>query len=187
MIISKRAVSAVTTRPIFARTRFVHVERAAVEVVAIERTHRSFSLRVVVHRDEREATRFTGHTVRHQMDFVDRAVLFEQILKIVLGGLKREITYIQFHDVLNWKTTELQSRSRESGFKPPMSDAHLTIYRAVKLDSLNPIRSVASSEIATNANCAGGGLLLVSLLKLQWTKLVDKGSSSAPFLRGGDG
>ncbi|PYJ29696.1 MAG: hypothetical protein DMF24_09875 [Verrucomicrobia bacterium] len=36
------------------------------------------------------------------------------------------------------KTTELQSRSRESGFKPPMSDAHLTIYRAVKLKS-NPI------------------------------------------------
>jgi hypothetical protein len=32
------------------------------------------------------------------------------------------------------KTTELQSRSRESGFKPPMSDAHLTIYRAVKLN-----------------------------------------------------
>src|SRR5947199_2989807 len=31
------------------------------------------------------------------------------------------------------KTTELQSRSRESGFKPPMSEAHLTIYRAVKL------------------------------------------------------
>ena len=38
------------------------------------------------------------------------------------------------------KTTELQSRSRESGFKPPMSDAHLTIYRAVKLKS-NPIRA----------------------------------------------
>src|SRR5947207_2104353 len=34
------------------------------------------------------------------------------------------------------KTTELQSRSRESGFKPPMSDAHLTIYRAVKLNSV---------------------------------------------------
>ena len=99
MIVGKRAVSAVTTRPIFARTRFIHVERAAVEVVAIERAHRSFSLRVVVHRDECEATRFTGHTVQHQMDFVDRAVLFEQILKIVLGGLKREITYVQFHCV----------------------------------------------------------------------------------------
>jgi len=34
------------------------------------------------------------------------------------------------------KTTELQSRSRESGFKPPMSNAHLTIYRAVKLTSV---------------------------------------------------
>jgi len=56
------------------------------------------------------------------MDFVDGAMLFEQILKIVLGGLKREITYVQFHCVLNFgKTTELQSRSRESGFKPPMS------------------------------------------------------------------
>jgi hypothetical protein len=32
------------------------------------------------------------------------------------------------------KTKQLQSRSRESSFKPPMSDAHLTIYRAVKLD-----------------------------------------------------
>jgi hypothetical protein len=54
-------------------------------------------LRVVVHRDEREAARFTRHPVHHQMDFVDRAVLFEKILKIVLGGLKREITYVQFH------------------------------------------------------------------------------------------
>src|SRR5207248_6097602 len=35
------------------------------------------------------------------MDFVDGSVFFEQILKIVLGGLKREITYVQFHCVLN--------------------------------------------------------------------------------------
>src|SRR5437870_10716276 len=42
------------------------------------------------------------------------------------------------------KTTELQSRSRESGFKPPMSDAHLTIYRAVKLNSVNPIKPALS-------------------------------------------
>src|SRR5690349_10707846 len=71
------------------------------------------------------------------MDFVDCTVLFEQILKIVLGGLKREITYVHFHCVLKFgKATELQSRSRESGFKPPMSNAHLTIYRAVKLNSV---------------------------------------------------
>src|ERR1051325_6557610 len=32
------------------------------------------------------------------------------------------------------KTKELQSRSRESGFKPPMSEAHLTIFRAVEIN-----------------------------------------------------
>jgi hypothetical protein len=56
--------------------------------------------RTVVHRDERKSTRFTRHAVHHQMNFVD-AMLFEQILKIVLSGLKREITYVQFHCVLN--------------------------------------------------------------------------------------
>src|SRR5437773_11931826 len=41
------------------------------------------------------------------------------------------------------KTTELQSRSRESGFKPPMSDAHLTIYRAVKLPECSNKRALS--------------------------------------------
>jgi hypothetical protein len=45
------------------------------------------------------------------------------------------------------KTTELQSRSRESGFKPPMSDAHLTIYRALKFKQSNPI----SGQYRTNS------------------------------------
>ena len=35
------------------------------------------------------------------MDLIDGAVFFEQILEIVLGGLEREITYVQFHCVLN--------------------------------------------------------------------------------------
>ena len=65
----------------------------------IERAHRGVGLRVVVHGDESEAAGLTGHPVHHEMDFVDRAMLFEQILKIVLGGLKREITYVQFHCV----------------------------------------------------------------------------------------
>src|ERR1041385_5192595 len=43
------------------------------------------------------------------MDFVNRAILLEQILEIVLSGLKREITYVQFHCVLkrkNYRPTE---------------------------------------------------------------------------------
>src|ERR1051325_5641506 len=127
-----------TAGALFARTRFVHIQRATIHLFAIGRAHRGLGLRIVVHGHEREPARFARHPVHHQMDFVDSAVLFEQILKIVLGGLESEITYVQFHCVLNLgKTTELQSRSRESGFKPPMSDAHLTIYRAVKLNRVS--------------------------------------------------
>src|SRR6201997_1709923 len=128
------AAAAVRTRTFLARTRFIYRQRAAVEFVAVKRAHCGAGLRVVIECDEREPARFASHTVHHETDFIDLAMLFEQILKIVLGGLKREITYVQFHCVLNFgKTTDLQRRSRESGFKPPMSVAHLTIYRAVKL------------------------------------------------------
>jgi len=68
--------------------------------VTVKRAHRCVSLRTVVHRDERKSTLFARHAVHYQMNFVDGAMLFEQILKIVLGGLKGEITYVQFHCVL---------------------------------------------------------------------------------------
>ena len=139
-ITRKRTPRSVSTGTVFAWARFVYIERAAVQIVTVERAHRSAGLRVVIHRDERKPARFAGHPIRHETDFADLAVLFEQILKIVLGGLESEITYVQFHCCFEiGKTTELQSRSRESGFKPPMSDAHLTIYRAVKLNESNPI------------------------------------------------
>lgn len=98
-IAGKRAISGAPVRTIFTRTRFTYFQRAAIEFVAIGRVYRGFGLRVVVHCDEGEAARFTGHPVHHEMDFVDGSVLFEQILEIVLGGLKREITYVQFHCV----------------------------------------------------------------------------------------
>ena len=65
--------------------------------MAIKRAHRRVALRRITHGDEREPARFARHSIHHEMDFGDGAVLFEQILKIVLGGLKREITYVQFH------------------------------------------------------------------------------------------
>jgi len=69
--------------------------------MAVERAHRNTGLRVVIHGNECESARFASHAVRHEADFVDLAMLFEQILKIVLGALKREITYVQFHCALN--------------------------------------------------------------------------------------
>ena len=87
-------------RTLFARTRLIHVQRAAVEFLAVRGTHRGFGLFGVIHSDERKPARFAGHPVHHEIDFVDGAVLFEQILEIVLGGLESEITYVQFHSVL---------------------------------------------------------------------------------------
>lgn len=91
------AVATVWTRALFARTRFVDIERAAVEFVAIQRILGRAGLLIVIHGDEREAAGLARHPVHHEMDFVDGAMLFEQILEIVLGGLKGEITYVQFH------------------------------------------------------------------------------------------
>ena len=69
--------------------------------MAVKRGHRGTGVRVVIDGDEREPARFASHAVHHKADFINLAMLFEQILKIVLGGLKREITYVQFHCVLN--------------------------------------------------------------------------------------
>ena len=77
--------------------------------MAVEPAHRGTGLRVVIHGDEREPARFASHPVRHKADFIDLAMLFEQILKIVLCALKREITYVQFHGALkrkNYRATE---------------------------------------------------------------------------------
>jgi hypothetical protein len=97
--VSSRAVR--SARALFARTRLIHVQRAAVEFFAVRGAHRGFGLFGVTHSDERKPARFSGHPVHHEIDFADSAVLFEQILKIVLGGLESEITYVQFHSVLN--------------------------------------------------------------------------------------
>src|SRR5262245_25991088 len=91
----------VRTRTFGARTRFINSQRAAVKFTTVERAHRSVGLRTIIHCDERKSTRFASHAIHHQMDFVDRSMLFEKILKIVLCGLKREVTYVQFHCVLN--------------------------------------------------------------------------------------
>jgi hypothetical protein len=65
--------------------------------VTVERAHRGTGVRIVIDGDEREPARFAGHAVHHEADFSDLAMLLDKIMKIVLGVLKREITYVQFH------------------------------------------------------------------------------------------
>src|SRR5207244_4472921 len=94
--IARKTVRAVRTRTLFAWTCFVHVQRAAIKFLAVERVLGRVGLLVVIHRDKRKPARFTRHLVHHQMDFVDGAVFFEQTLKIVLGDLQSNNTYLTF-------------------------------------------------------------------------------------------
>src|SRR6266849_831923 len=88
------AISGKGTRTLFACAGFVDGERAPTDFLAVERGHSGARFSVVAHGDERKAARFAGHAVHHQRDFADFAVLLEKILKIVLGSLKGEISYV---------------------------------------------------------------------------------------------
>src|SRR4030095_6188644 len=82
------------TRALFTRTRFVDRQGAAAQFLPVKRRHRGSCFSRFVHRDECKAAGFARHAIHHQRYFGDFAVLLEKILKIVLGGLKGEITYI---------------------------------------------------------------------------------------------
>src|SRR5437667_2271692 len=129
-------------RTLFACARLVYVQRSPADFLAVERGHRSVGFGRVGHGDERETARLASHAIHHQRHFGDFAVFFEKILKIVFGSLKGEISYIQFHcDLILENNCQLQSRSRESGFKSPLRKPQLTIYHATNRTELNPMAS----------------------------------------------
>jgi hypothetical protein len=55
---------------------------------------------VVAHGDKREAPRPAGLSVIYHPDFSDGAKLFENILKVSFGRIKRQISYIKLHSLL---------------------------------------------------------------------------------------
>src|SRR6267378_5406953 len=83
-IAHERALCAVCTRPLFAGTRFTYIQGAAIQFLAIGRGNRGIGFARVIHGDESKPARPAGHTIGHERDFADFAVLFEKILKIVL-------------------------------------------------------------------------------------------------------
>ena len=64
------------------------------DFLAVDCRHGGVGFGRVVHRDECKAAGLARHAIHHQRDFGDFAVLLEKILKIVLGGLKGEISYV---------------------------------------------------------------------------------------------
>lgn len=62
----------------------------------MELSDRILRFLIARHGDERETARFAGELILHQHDFADGAGLAEEILKIWLGGVEREIPDVEF-------------------------------------------------------------------------------------------
>jgi hypothetical protein len=76
-------------------TRLVHVESSSLMVAAVQARNRRIRLGVVGHLDESEATTSTGLPVAQDLGRVDRPERLEELLKILRGGRKTEITDIK--------------------------------------------------------------------------------------------
>lgn len=82
-----------TTRALFTRTGFVHGQVATIQRLAIQRFDRCLSRLFRPHRDERKPTGASAHAIHHQIHFADRAVLSEEILKIIFSDIVGEISH----------------------------------------------------------------------------------------------
>src|SRR4051812_40815503 len=72
-------------RALFASTRFVDGEAAALKIRAVKGAHGGVGRDGVGHRDETEAARAAGHLVVDESHVTDLAVFFEKILEIVFS------------------------------------------------------------------------------------------------------
>ena len=136
------------TRALFASTRFVYGQGTSLHLLAVQSVDGGLAGGGVAHRDETETAGAAGHAIVNQRHFGDGAVLFEKILKIVLGRIEGKISNVEFHVFEVWSNSlPATSRSRESGFKSPKSQTQLTIYQAKKQNRLNPM----AGSVAQNA------------------------------------
>src|SRR5262245_34710240 len=85
------AAAATTAAARAAGTRFVHGERAPAEVLAVKRLDRRLALGVVGHRDEPESTRAAGFAIGDDRRLADLAVLREEVVQVLIGGLVRQV------------------------------------------------------------------------------------------------
>ena len=86
------ATAAATAAAFLARAGFVDGEGPAIDGLAVELADRRAGPFFGGHRDEAEAARLAGDAILHQQDFGHGAGGREQILEIVFGRVKRQIT-----------------------------------------------------------------------------------------------
>jgi hypothetical protein len=77
--------------------RFIHAERAAAELLSVERCDRCLRVFVARHRHEREPARTAGLAIHYDRDLFDRSTFFtERSTELVLGRRVRQVSNVEF-------------------------------------------------------------------------------------------
>jgi hypothetical protein len=80
--------------PLLARARFIHVQAAAVDILAGQLGNRAIGSRVVVHFDEAKAAGLAGRAIGHKIDAIDLPVGGEHALHLLFGRMERQVSYV---------------------------------------------------------------------------------------------
>ena len=85
----------------FAGLGFVDGEVAAVDVLAVEGSHRGLAVLIACELDEAEAAGAAGFAVHDEGRGSDIAVLREDLAETLLGGAERQIANVELHDAFH--------------------------------------------------------------------------------------
>jgi len=88
------AVAAVSAAPaVFLRPGFIHIERSAIQFVAVERGNSLYALAVIAHFHECEASGLPGIAVCYDVHTVNRAIRLKEGSKPIFGSAEAEVSY----------------------------------------------------------------------------------------------
>ena len=89
--VTARTAAAVSARRALALLSFIDLERATLELGAIERLHGATGIDIR-HLDEAKAAQATGFAIGDQGNFIDGTVLRKESTDSVIGGRERKIS-----------------------------------------------------------------------------------------------
>jgi hypothetical protein len=120
-------------RAIFAGTCFIDRQGATLDFFARQGLDGGFRAFGRGHRDKTKAARTTAHAISDEVNFGNRAMLLEQILQVILGGVEGKISHVQFriHFICvgfrnaGWLPGTVPVLS---GFKSSLNRVHLRIH-----------------------------------------------------------
>lgn len=95
------AIAAVSTASaVFLRPGLIHIERSAIELVAIKSGNGLYAFAVVAHFHERKASCLSGVAVGYEVDTANCAVRLEKGSKPIFGSAEAEVSYKNIFQII---------------------------------------------------------------------------------------